>query len=104
MPPPIADYFAADSLDADAVARCFLENAVVVDEQRTYRGHAAIARWKTAAAEQYHYTSEPLTQETTGHETLVTARVSGDFPGSPATLQFHFTLDGNAIARLEITA
>lgn len=104
LPPPIADYFAADSLDAGAVARCFLENAVVADEQREYRGRAAIARWKSAAVEQYHYTSEPLTQRTTGHETVVTAQVSGDFPGSPTTLQFRFTLSGNAIARLGITA
>jgi hypothetical protein len=34
----------------------------------------------------------------------MTARVSGDFPGSPAMLQYRFTLESDAIARLEITA
>lgn len=102
LPPPVARYFAPDTLDADA--RCFRDDAVVIDEQRTHRGRAAIARWKAAASEQYHYTSEPLTQETAGDETIVTARVTGDFPGSPVTLRFHFTLASEAIARLEITA
>ncbi len=104
LPPPVALYFAHDTLDADAVARCFREDAVVIDEQRTHRGRAAIARWKAAASEQYHYTSEPLTQEISGDETSVTARVTGDFPGSPVTVRFHFTLAGDAIARLAITA
>ena len=103
-PSPIATYFAADTADADTVARCFHEDAVVIDEQRTHRGHAAIARWKADATEKYHYTSEPVSQETSGRETVVTARVSGEFPGSPAMLRYRFTLGDGAIARLEISA
>ena len=34
----------------------------------------------------------------------VTARVTGDFPGSPVDLRYRFTLEGATIARLEITA
>jgi ketosteroid isomerase-like protein len=104
LPPLIATYFAADTSDADTVARCFREDAVVVDEHRTHRGRAAIARWKAEATAKYHYTCDPVSQETVGHDTVVTARVSGDFPGSPAMLQYRFTLESNAIARLEITA
>jgi len=29
LPPPLADYFAWDTADADAVVRCFREDAVV---------------------------------------------------------------------------
>ena len=104
LPALIATYFAADTSDAETVARCFHEDAVVVDEHRTHRGRAAIARLKTEATAKYHYTCEPVSQETFGHETLVTTRVSGDFPGSPAMLHFRFTLEKDAIARLEITA
>ena len=104
LPPLIATYFAADTSDADTVARCFHQDAVVVDEQRTYRGRAAIARWKAEATAKYHYTCAPVSQETFGHETVVTARVIGDFPGSPAILQFRFSLENDAIARLVITA
>ena len=32
----------------------------------------------------------------------VTARVTGDFPGSPVDLRYRFRLEGAAIARLEI--
>jgi hypothetical protein len=34
----------------------------------------------------------------------VTGHVSGNFPGSPVDLRYAFVLDGERIARLEITA
>jgi ketosteroid isomerase-like protein len=104
LPPPIAAYFAADTADADAVTRCFREDAIVIDEHHTHQGRAAIARWKADATAKYHYTSRPISQETSGGETVVTARVTGEFPGSPAILRYRFTLSGGAIARLEISA
>jgi ketosteroid isomerase-like protein len=104
LPPPIAAYFDADASDANAVARCFSEGAVVIDEQREHRGRPAITRWKAAATAKYHYTSEPLAVDDSGPEVTVTARVTGDFPGSPVELQYRFTLEGASIARLEITA
>jgi hypothetical protein len=104
LPPPIAAYFAADTSDANVVARCFSESAVVIDERREHRGKPAIARWKAEAAAKYHYTSEPLAVDVSGPDVTVTARVSGDFPGSPVELQYRFTLEGASIARLEITA
>ena len=103
LPPPIARYFSADTSDASAVARCFREDAVVVDEQRTHHGRAAIARWKVEASAKYQYTSEPLSLETSGGDTVVTTRLAGNFPGSPVTLRFHFTLRDDTIGRLEIT-
>jgi hypothetical protein len=38
-----------------------------------------------------------------GFVTVIT-RVTGEFPGSPIELRYRFTLDGDKIARLEITA
>jgi hypothetical protein len=104
LPAPIAAYFAADAADAHGVARCFTENAVVVDEHREHRGRRAIARWKAEATTKYHYTSEPLTVDVSGADVIVAARVTGDFPGSPIELRYRFVLDGDKIARLEITA
>jgi hypothetical protein len=104
LPPPIAAYFDADASDANAVARCFNESAVVIDERREHRGRAAITRWKTEATAKYHYTSEPLAVDDSGPEVTVTARVTGHFPGSPVDLRYRFTLEGATIARLEITA
>jgi hypothetical protein len=104
LPPPIAAYFAADPSDANVVARCFSESAVVIDERREHRGKAAIARWRAEALAKYHYTTEPLAVDVARPEVIVTARVTGDFPGSPVKLQYRFTLEGASIARLEITA
>jgi hypothetical protein len=102
LPPPIATYFAADTVDADTVARCFRADAVVVDEHRTHHGRAAIARWRDATA-RFHYTSEPFSLEMSGQNTVVTSRVTGEFPGSPVTLRYRFTLQDDSVARLEIT-
>ena len=63
LPKPIAAYFAADSGDSEAVARCFTDNAVVKDEGRTYDGLAAIKKWKSASSAKYTYTSEPFASE-----------------------------------------
>ena len=104
LPLPIAAYFAADASDANAVAQCFSESAIVIDERREHRGRPAIARWRTEALAKYHYTSEPLAVDVSGPEVTVTARVTGDFPGSPVELHYDFTLEGTSIARLEITA
>jgi hypothetical protein len=56
------------------------------------------------ATAKYHYTSEPLAVDVAGLEVTVTARVTGDFPGSPVELQYRFTLEAALIGRLEITA
>jgi Domain of unknown function (DUF4440) len=103
LPPPIADYFTADATDTERVARCFTESAVVIDEQREHRGQRAIARWKAEATAKYHYTSVPIAVEVMGPDAVVTARVTGDFPGSPVELRYRFALEGNRITRLEIT-
>ena len=102
LPGPIADYFAADREDGEAVARCFTEAAVVKDEGRTYRGHAAIRQWKEDASARYQYTSEPFAYDQRDGSVVVTSRLTGTFPGSPVNLRFFFVLEGDTIASLEI--
>jgi ketosteroid isomerase-like protein len=103
LPEPVAAYFAADTIGAEAVAECFTDDAVVVDERHEYRGRTAIARWKVETSTKFRYTVEPLGVQVSGNQTTVTGRVTGDFPGSPVELQYHFTLEGDKIARLEIS-
>ena len=102
LPAPVAAYFAADTTGAEAVAQCFTHGAVVIDERQEYRGRGAIARWKAEASAKFRYTVERLGVHVSGDQTTVTGRVTGDFPGSPVELQYHFTLEGDKIARLEI--
>ena len=102
LPEPIAAYFAADMRNGEAVARCFTKDAVVKDEARTHSGHAAIAAWKLDASTKYSYTSEPFGLEETAGGYVVASRVTGNFPGSPVDLRYHFRLERGKIAFLEI--
>lgn len=102
LPKPVADYFAADVKDGATVARCFAADAVVIDEGQSHKGRDAIANWKTAAAAKYDYVSKPIAVSDQHGRIVVTARVTGNFPGSPVDLRYAFTLEDGAISRLEI--
>ena len=103
LPSAIDAYFAADRASSpDAVADCFAETAVVKDEGHTSRGRATIRRWKNDASSEYSYTVEPRTIAVEGDRTVVTSRVTGNFPGSPVDLRYLFVIEGDTIAELEI--
>jgi len=76
----------------------------VKDEGRTYVGVDAIKAWKAAASAAYTYTVEPFALDEKGSSQVVRSRVTGNFPGSPVDLQYHFRLERGLIASLEITA
>ena len=104
LAPPIATYIAAANAQAvDAVTACFSEAAVVRDEKREQRGIAAIRKWAGDVSEKYHPTVETLDVAETNGRTILTGRISGNFPGSPIELRYAFTLNGGKIERLEIT-
>jgi len=103
IPSPIAGYFeAANSDDAARVASCFSDEAVVRDERRTIRGPNAVRAWAEETRRRYRYRSEPVASEQTADAFVVTAHLTGDFPGSPIDLRYRFKLAGSKIAELEI--
>jgi SnoaL-like protein len=103
LPEPIAAYFAVENgHDTGALARCFAEHAVVRDERHTFKGLADIKRWKAETKKKYQHTVEPLEAVQDDGETIVTSRLTGNFPGSPINLKFVFRLEGGKIASLEI--
>jgi hypothetical protein len=76
---------------------------VVVDEGQTYHGSAEIRSWQEGAASKYYYTTEVSSTQRIGEESyLVTGRLTGNFPGGTAELQWRFTVQGDLISRLEI--
>lgn len=105
LPFPVAAYVeATNHQDAARVAACFTREGTVRDEGTVRRGGADIAAWVRETSTRYQFRIEPVgVMETDGHCRLE-ARVSGNFPGSPATLQFHFALQPEGIASLEISA
>ena len=103
LPGPIADYFAAEkAADADAVARGFTTDGAVRDEGGTFTGGAAIKQWNEKVRAKYHYALEPLSVADRDGATIVAVKVTGDFPGSPITLDYIYRLEGDKIASLEI--
>ena len=103
LPEPIATYVSrANSQDPDGVVACFRQDAIVHDEGQTRQGIAAIGEWAGEVSRKYRPTLEVLEVSEADGVTIVTGRVSGNFPGSPIVLRYRFTLDGTKIARLEI--
>ena len=103
LPKPIALYVAAEnSGDANLLDQCFAENAVVKDEGQTIEGLAAIKMWKAETKKKYQHTIEPLACTQKDGKTVVTNRLTGNFPGSPIELEFVFTLHRDKIAALDI--
>lgn len=97
LPDPIQIYCATNApQDGAALAAAFAPDAIVHDEGATHRGAAEIEAWWAAAKARSRQRAEPLDLTETGGKLLVRARVSGDFPGSPAVLTFAFGLSGSA--------
>ena len=103
LPIPIAIYIgAANRGETEALAQCFAESAVVRDEGTTIEGLVAIKKWMAETKQKYQHTIEPLASTQKDGKTVVTNRLTGNFPGSPIELEFVFTLDRDKIAALEI--
>jgi ketosteroid isomerase-like protein len=103
LTPVIADFFSAeDRRDTEALCQCFAENAVVHDEGRNIKGHEAIREWQLETKRKYQHTTKPLASVQRDGKTIVSARLTGNFPGSPADLQFAFDVEAGKILALEI--
>jgi len=103
LPRLLADYLsAANAHDVAAMSDAFTADSIVKDEGREHRGLAAIREWMKGTIEKYHYKVEPIEWSQLNRKTAVLVSISGTFPGSPITLQYQFTIQGQKIARLEI--
>jgi ketosteroid isomerase-like protein len=104
----VSNYLAAsDRDDIDAIVACFTEDAVVLDEDRQWRGAVAIRQWRENVAAAFEYTVAIITSEALGevngaqrHD--VYTHLEGNFPGGEVGLTNRFTLRGDLIVGLEI--
>ncbi len=104
LPPAIAAFFhATNTREYADFLSLFTADAHVNDEANDYRG-AEIAAWIDRATAD----TKPVTNVTAitcdGVQSMVTADVSGNFPGSPVQLRYNFTLKDDKIATLLIRA
>lgn len=103
LPAPLESYFASENAhDTSAIEGCFATNATVCDESRNIKGIAEIKAWRVENGEKYRHSIEPLAVSTRDGKVVVTGRVSGNFPGSPITLDHIFEIEAGKIVSLEI--
>jgi ketosteroid isomerase-like protein len=103
LPAVVTAYLAADKAqDLDKLCQCFTNDALVHDESRQYQGHDSIRTWKKQSAAKYDYTVEPIDVAVTERNIKLHARLTGNFPGSPAELRYTFVLANGKIQSLAI--
>ncbi len=103
LPKPLAAFIAAQNdFNTDAFVNTFANNAAVHDEGNDYHGIEEIRRWIETTNDKYNTKMEPLAFIQSNGESVVTIRLSGNFPGSPLPVKFHFVLKDEKIASLRI--
>ena len=103
LPPTIARFVETSNVrDVNGFVSCFAAHAVVEDDGGTHRGLDQVRAWKQKTQDANSYSIDPVRLETRNGDTILTATLTGDFPGSPVDLDYAFTLVGDAIQALRI--
>jgi hypothetical protein len=90
----------ATQTDTDAYFAQFTDDATVEDEGVERHGQAEIRAWRTEVP---HVSYDVQSVERQDHSATAKVQISGDFPGSPVTLTFHFAYaDDDRIRELRI--
>lgn len=87
--------------DSHAYANCFTPTAVVFDEGKTHNGKAEVESWNATANKEYQTVMKPL--DYNERDNILSAEISGTFPGSPVVLKYHFEFRDGLIQSLKIT-
>lgn len=101
LPESVAKYFASEH-NTEALAQCFTADAILKDDGHTYKGVDTITAFLAAASAKYNATTVPFDLKHNDGFHVVLAKVTGNFPGSPANLSYRFGLDHGLIDSLEI--
>lgn len=91
---------AQDDFDSENYARCFTENAIVIDEGKIYTGRNEIKEWIDHANKTYRVIMKPLSFSS--ELNVLSAEISGNFPGSPLEIKYHYTFKNDLIHSLKI--
>jgi hypothetical protein len=93
---------AANRWDATLAAACFTPSATVRDEDRDYEGVDAIRQWMADTSRRYQPTFVPLKSFVSDDVAQLQVAVSGQFPGSPVTLDYELRIQHGKISALTI--
>ena len=103
LPKVIADLIAAqDKYDSNAFAENFSDEAIVRDEGKTYHEKTEIGQWNDMTNAKYKTKYEPLEVTANDDKIILTAKISGTFPGSLVIIKYHFQTKNGKITSLHI--
>lgn len=100
---PIAAFFQLSKrASQDELKHVFSDTAHIIDEQKDHVGFPDIATWWRETNEKTPFESVPMKSRTENDLIIVTAEVSGSFPGSPIMLDHRFRVKDDKVVELEI--
>jgi ketosteroid isomerase-like protein len=103
LPAAVTRYLeAANRFDALVAADCFTADASVHDENHDYVGRDAIRAWVAETSGKYRPVFTVMRAAADGDTVSLSVAVSGQFPGSPVTLDYQLRLRDGKIATLTI--
>ena len=99
----VLEYFEASNMKNEAkLLTCFAEDAVVVDEGKTYTGMDAIRAWRNKVNALYNVRFEMVKETSNSEGLVVDVKCSGNFPGSPLIIKHNFIMRDEKISYLKI--
>lgn len=93
---------AQNNFDSEAYANLFSETGVAYDEGETHTGRKEVQKWIAGTNEKYKSVMQPVEYTEKGNKSVLTANVSGTFPGSPIMMKFNFEINEGLIQSLRI--
>ncbi|WP_329788829.1 nuclear transport factor 2 family protein [Lentzea sp. DG1S-22] len=104
LPTTVREFLAAHVVrDADTASSFLTEDAVVVDQDETFRGREEVHAFLRDAGSEFEYTTEQIgARRVDDDHWVVTVRIEGTFPGGVAELDYRFALRDDLVAELVI--
>ncbi len=104
---PVAAYIqATNTFDTHAARQTFVEDGLINDIKREFRGGEAIARWFECESASVQVTMAPIEVSTQHGNVVVRAAVNGNYEKTglpdPLILTYYFSIDSGKISQLII--
>jgi SnoaL-like domain len=98
IPSSLASFVKANnSRDTASVTECFSKDAVVYDDGRIMRGTDEIRQWIAELFRKFQYVVAPSNVRELTNGAILTATITGNFPGASVSLDYHCRTLGDQI-------
>jgi hypothetical protein len=98
IPSSLASFVKANNnRDTDSLAACFCKDAVVYDDGQIMRGTDEIRQWIAELFRKFQYVVAPTNVRELTNGAILTATITGNFPGASVSLDYHCRTLGDKI-------